>query len=570
MNYPIFRSPQQLLLFIVFGFTLGSCSSTVNTTHPLSTLLKTQLITTSAVEYTPSSSSTIASTPKLEITEQITAKYISLLPGIDSRPPLIKFDWKAFGLSIQSTSIAQPEWLDNYTAKLAVYSEGMDDGMITADISAEKQPRLTASLSHSDRLISSPGKAFLIDCREGVKMFKANDGTMISDASSIISLPPQLKCSSIIRWAPDETKVSIIDENHDVYLWPSNGEAPQQITENVASIYANWSPDSSELVIVKSVNSQNIGIAMVFDTSGKRKNEFKFRAGGDGAYLNWLTNQILVSYSWYDRWYYEKTSGQFLFHCTSHPTGDGIAHQNPQVSPDGRWIFIEQGTEIQKNTDQTKDFIVQKEYCLYDLQNKKMIPLLSNPDNYLGYAGWKSDNSILYIVNRPTNRSSVNSPSAPFGLLAYNIETQKFDLKFEDAIQVAWNEDRNWAFIVYADRDSQENLGLAGTLWNPTTEFHKGHWFLSDSMVYNDPAWDNFFVASIRPIPVLWSHSGDSVVFRDRDGLIILINNDGIDIILADATAGIGSASGLRWSPDDQHLLIEDGSSAWIVDISSY
>jgi len=248
--------------------------------------------------------------------------------------------------------------------------------------------------------------------------------------------------------------------------------------------------------------------------------EFDFQAGGDGAIPGWLTDQVLVSYSRYTQLFYDVQTGRFLFQWTSTPTGNGIPHQPPRVSSDGRWVFI-----------------------------------------------WNSDSSKMYVLSRPAESGSTHLPSTPFGLLAYDNHTRQFELLFEHAVQAVWNADKSWAYIVYAEQDDKGKLGMAGGLWQPGAEGAIGHHRISEQMTYQDPARDAFFPAFPRPIPAEWSHDGERVAVCDAYGHLMVLSLVGGEQVLTEDLGGQGGRVALRWSPDDVHLLVERENRAWIVDV---
>jgi hypothetical protein len=214
----------------------------------------------------------------------------------------------------------------------------------------------------------------------------------------------------------------------------------------------------------------------------------------------------------------------------------------------------------------TNRFIVQKEYSLYDIQEARRYLLLNDWGGYLGYAGWNTNSSTLYVVSRPAESVSVSEPSTPFGLLGYDVQTHQYELPFKDAVQVAWNSDKSWAFVVFAAQDEENQLGLAGGLWQVGSTTLVGRWRISNQMVYQDPARDSFFYAFPGPISIAWSHDNKYVAVSDRFGCVKLLSVDGAESILTDEMPTNRVA--LRWSPDDRHLLVLTDNRAWIVNIS--
>jgi WD40 repeat protein len=487
--------------------------------------------------------------------------YFSPTPVVRWRAEVIEVSWNDY------MGVSQPEWLSNIIAKLAVYPAGSSDGYITVDISAGKDAMAVAASINSDWRIYSPQKTFVIECGDGMKMYREKDNTLVGETSLLPPLSPGVVCSTFIQWAPDESIASFVAADNSVYIWRSDGEEPQKIMDHASSVYTSWSPNSLKLATVKSETSSHIGTVNVFDASGRLLHEFQFQVGGDGAILGWLTDDVLASYSRYTNWYYDLFTGRSLFNWSSMPNGDGIFHQYPQVSPDNRWVFIDQGNEMRESALDHNRLIVHKGYSLYDIQEKRQYLLLNYWGEYLRYAGWNTSSSMLYVVSRPAESVSVSEPSTPFGLLSYDVKTHLYKLLFKDAVQVVWNSDKSWAFVVFAVQDKENRLGLEGCLWKTGSTTLVGQWHISDQMVYQDPAIDSFFYAFPGPISITWSHDNNYVAVSDKFGRVKLLSVDGAERLLTDEMSANGVA--LRWSPDDKHLLVLSKSHAWIVNISN-
>lgn len=484
--------------------------------------------------------------------------YFTPTPVVHWDADVIEVNWNAY------SAVSQPEWLSNTVAKLAIFPAESSDGYITVDISSGKEARAVGESINSDWRIYSPQRTFVIECISGMKMYRAGDNQLISETPLLPPLSPGVICSTFIQWAPDESVASFMAGDHSIYTWKSDGTLPEKVIDHTSSAFTAWSPDSRKLAVEVSETVSHIGTINVIDADGKILSEFQFQAGGDGAILGWLTNDVMASYSRYTNWFYDIHTGQQLFTWTNTPSG-GVVHQHPQVSPNNHWVFLEQGDEERFSTLNTNRIIMKKEYRLFDIQKSKDYLLLDDWGNYLLFAGWNTDATTLYLVNRPAEANSTSKLPVPFGLVGYDVQTQQYHLLFKDAVQVAWNADKSWGFVVFAASDKADQLGLYGGLWKVGATTLVKQWHISGQMVYQDPALDSFFGAFPGPVSIAWSHNNKTVTVNDKFGRVKIINTDGVEHILTDNMPGKNVA--LRWSPDDQHLLVETDNRAWIVTI---
>jgi hypothetical protein len=261
-----------------------------------------------------------------------------------------------------------------------------------------------------------------------------------------------------------------------------------------------WSPNSLQLAVVISDTAQHVGTVHIIDPGGRLLHAFQFQSGYDGAIVGWLTDSVMVSFWRYTRWYYDVGSGRQLFSWADAPTGNGVFHQPPLVSPDGRWVFIDQGNGEVQSAPEPNRVVIEKQYTLYDVRDQQPIVLLNRLGEYLAFAGWSPDSKRLFLVGRPAESISVSDPAAPFGLLAYDVRARRFASLFQEAGQVNWNADQSWAFVAFAARDGQGRLGLDGEIWNPSNQALIGRWRVADQMVYRDPADDTAYTWFPGPI----------------------------------------------------------------------
>ncbi len=471
---------------------------------------------------------------------------------------VIKVSWNDY------SAVSIPEWLSNSIAELAASADSIGKYSITVDISKNELARATTAYTNEEWKIFSPKRAFVIECRNGLHMYWTSDMALISETPLQPELHPGLECATFIEWAPDETIVSFVDQDNAIYTWRSNGEAPKRITNHLDFTLNAWSPNSKMLAFPRSVPNLQSGMLDIVDADGNLLHEFQFTPGGDGPILGWATNSLIISYSRYSIEYYDIDTGQLVLTWKS--TYPGF-HQRPQLSPDNRWVFMDQGGQEFSSQLEANHIVWQIDYSLNDLEEKKVVPLLSYLGNYVVFAGWNKDSSKLFLVNRPAEAVTVSDPEVPFGLLSYDIYTGQFELLFEDAMQVAWNTDKTMAFVVFRKRDHQQNWFLEGGLWKAGTRETVAEQRLYDQVIYQLPVFDTLFYVHNGPISIAWSNNGQMVAFRDITGKIKLINVDGTEKVLL--AEDFDQTVSLRWSPDDHHLLIETDGHGWIVDIIS-
>jgi hypothetical protein len=517
---------------------------------------------------TPSSAGiTPATTDSSTFVPKATAARLSYNPSptplIHWNSNVIVVNWKRYN-AISSTA-----WLSNSIARVATYTDGMNEGIITVDLSQGEDAQPEATLDHEDWLVYSPNKTFMVECHDPMKMIRVSDSKLLSETPLPVwnKYTSDINCEDYIHWSPDEAYLSYIDVIQSAYVWPSNGKAPKKIMEG--AWYASWSPDSRQLGVAMTDIHNFTGILKILSPNGQELTEFEVEIG-DPLPQSWFTNDvILVRSSRYLSSYYEINSGQLLFQWESMPTGNGIQHQRPRVSPNGRWVFMDQGMQFHNSSVEANRVFPEKDYSLYDLQMKKQVPLVDSVGNYLAYAGWNNDNSRMFVVSLPAESVSMSSPATPFGLLEYDPEEQEFNVLFQDAIQVAWNSDQSQALVVYAEKKAGGKNELECVFWNPKTGERIGPWQVADEMVYRDPANDVFLPSSSGPLAVAWSHDGEKVAIHDKYNRISLLFLNGTTQVLTEDMIPTYPKSALRWSPDDQHILIARDGHAWIVDVSA-
>ena len=359
------------------------------------------------------------------------------------------------------------------------------------------------------------------------------------------------------EWTTDEAAASVVvfEDNSfvtgDVYVWRTNGSAPYKVGFTVYG--ARWSSDSGKLLLTHLVPDadglpRGVGVTIV-DINGKQFSDFPIAARDTGD-VNWFTDDVLVSSaragfdcpSWY---YYDSLTGKPLGSWARCFASDDLVSQKPALSSNKRWQVLDELGY----------------YTLYDLRNKTGHSLAERRENYLKFVGWTGDDSTFYFVSRPVTSTSVSGPNTPFGLLALNPFTFQFNLLFKDAMEVIWSPDRRLAFVAFPVRQADGALGLEGGILNFMAGTMIGRQFVSDRMLYANPAFGDL-------IPAAWSHGGTQVVFGDSHGNLTLLTGDGTARSLA---IGLPQDSWPQqvhylWSPDDRYLLVQYDTQAWIAE----
>jgi hypothetical protein len=387
-----------------------------------------------------------------------------------------------------------------------------------------------------------------------------------SDNQLLREVPMPAGCRGGASWSKDESVVAIVDSNQVVHIWQLDEQVTRAIPGSVLADYDYlpverrlvWSSDSRLLAILRQVNDQTDTAAVVVsDTYGRVVARFQIEAGMDGPYLEWFADNIIANYSRYESYYYEASTGRFLFNLyDAHPIG--LLGQSPTLSPNQRWVVTDQSYINEGDVD----YQIHKTYRLYDLQTKTEYMLVG--DHFLAFMGWSQDGTRLYLVNRPAGDITVGAPQMPFGFLAFDPLKRRSELFFENAIQVVWNPDRSWAFVIYPDDMSR----MAGVLWQLASGLRMGAHTVADEVEYADPAWELFLNGYIGPLSTDWATDGRRIVFSTSNGELILSDIDGnVQDLAANLPDDFWKEALYRWSPDDQHLLVVYEDYTWIVSV---
>jgi WD40 repeat protein len=550
---------KKLLLKMLFslyaGLLLSGCSL------PVTKLPATPLATASS---TPTISMTATIQPTQDQNAATTPPFRTV-----TKPPLLfpstpTVSWNTDVIDVNSLGyypVMQPEWLSNNLANFTVSRPGLSDENIRIDISTRKVMKTDIAQDDTYARSYSPDHAFAVECNEGGRMVRFIDNRLVSSTPLLHATFTGNICSTPIHWAADSSAIAFAGPDQGLYIWRSNGAEPRKIVDGLDQYTSiNRSPDSKELVYLKYLPPSQTQTAVIVNLEGRILHEFPVLFGEIG--LGWQNQNILVSYSKMEDWFYEIQSGAYLFSWKDMPTGNGIFHQPVQISPDGRWAFIDQGENTHESTSIPRKRIVEKTYTLFDIKAKTGIPLGIQPGNHLAFAGWSADSSKMYLIHLPGEAIFTRDPAMPFGFLSYDLLTGKVELLFSDAVQVKWNLDQSLALVTFAVAGQPGNISLAGGLWKPGSKTVIGQWTIAKQIDYTDSTNIGY-----DQVSVAWTKDGQSVALCDRSGLVKIINAQGQAKVL---TTGLGQNNymiTLLWSPDEQHLLIVYAGRAWVVNV---
>lgn len=421
--------------------------------------------------------------------------------------------------------------------------------------------------------LTSPNGTYAVECDDGLRLYRAADHQLLSESPlQALSFSTWSPCSHYVTWAPDESAVAIqiqegAGQRRALYIWHVDGSAPRKVVDTPNFGFAAWSPDSQRLAVIRDLGADGrTEIVTVVDSQGRQLSEFQIENRSQTLGIGWLTDDVLVEFSWYASLaYYRVSTGRHLFTWLNDPRSGMPFQQSPTLSPDRRWITLDRGDYPVDQAEYDQGYRVRKRYSLFDLQNDTEIVLADHRDTFLGFLGWSEDSSLLYVISRPAISVSVAAPDTPYGLLAFEPVKRQFHLLFKGAVQVQWGPDRSWAYVVFASRGASNTLGLAGGFWKAGTDTVVGQQPISDQMIYQDPAYDP---KPTIQVPLAWSHDGKRAVVAGPEGQIHLFHVAGaIQRLATDLPCPSWRAIRFGWSHDLHRLLVQCSRQVWIADI---
>jgi hypothetical protein len=386
----------------------------------------------------------------------------------------------------------------------------------------------------------------------------------------VLSFSQWSPCFRYITWAPDESALAAqvqegAGQRRALYIWRVDGSAPLRVVDTPNYGFAAWSLDAKRLAVIRDISAGGqTEFVLIVDAQGERVSEFEMERTSDLLGFGWLTDDVLVKSMWRGTLaYYRASTGQHLFTWVNSPQGGTPLQQYPTLSPDRRWVTLDQGRFDYNHLGRAR-----KRYSLFDLQNDTELTLMDSPGNYLAYAGWNEDSTILYVISRPGDTTSVAELHIPYGLLAFDPATREFRPLLKDAVRLGWSPDRTWAYVLFAARGLSDTLGLAGGFWQAGMESVVGQQFVADEMVYQDPAHDPMPASEMLIVSLAWSHDGQQAIYSNAEAQVYLFSVDGTTERMAEALpCASWRALQFTWSHDDRRVLVACGERAWIANL---
>jgi hypothetical protein len=446
-------------------------------------------------------------------------------------------------------------WINDSVAVLASNLSGY---ALAVDISDSAKPVL-GQVAHSSETPEVP-QEYNLACEDRLRIYRAADNQLIQEASIGNT------CSAI-EWSNNSSVVALVDETKTLYVWNVGQPAPIRVLQVESFAGMKWSPDSKRLAVIQwdgsSSEWQKAHVTVVSAIGELISPAFEIDVSNEGSpNVWWFANDIIVQFGRHEKFFYKASNGRHLFDWWD-SIAMGPVHQQPDPSPDQRWLALDQGGPPTQD-----DLAPHKKYSLYDLQAQTEYVLLDRPNQCLAFIGWEPDSSKLYVVSRPGSPDAVSDPNVPYGFLRFDVFKREFAMLFKEALQVSWSASRGWAFVVFPSRNSDGVSGISGGIWQLGTETLAGRQQIAPEVVYQDPAWDVFFRGEAGIVHTDWSHDGTRVAFANAQGQVVILIKNGATQILTDEFPKDGWGKALyRWSPDDRHLLVQYGDHAWIVSV---
>lgn len=416
----------------------------------------------------------------------------------------------------------------------------------------------------------SPIPALNVECDLVNVTLYLTDYTGILDEANLNTLTNgNPNCPTKIDVAQNGSAVALVFPLGDINVWLADVSAPRKVgrmpSQMANYLYTSlWSPDSERLAFIAIERDADLKATLqVVDKMGRLLAQFEVGGGSDGENLYWLAADVLCRGDRSSSPCYQASTGQFAFRLQGwHILTAGVkAQQPPSISPDQRWVLLDEGY-FDRQIDGPAG--IRQVYTLFDTHSLTNYTLPASGENPIAFAGWKQNSTTAYLVSRPRQADSLPASGMPFGLLALDLKTRQIELLFKESVQVTWSRDQRWAFVTFPARNAEDALGLVGGAWEVGTKNLFGRVTLATEMVYSDPAWEGYN----RLGTAAWAHNGRWVVFGNALGQLHLL---GIDGVVRQLASDILRASWLQanytWSEDDTRLLVEHEGRAWIVTI---
>ncbi|MCP4424806.1 MAG: hypothetical protein GY803_09960 [Chloroflexi bacterium] len=409
-----------------------------------------------------------------------------------------------------------------------------------------------------DSFSLSPQQSYRVECLENdiLRLHKVSDNFVISEKSGL-----ETACQNI-EWRDDEVAFSIVSDDGDVHVWPTDGKAPFVVASGaIAGSRAVWSPDGTRLTVVRFADNPDFtaDVDIAYIDGQPQQMGAKVTAGNEwSARIPWIANDIVcngifgLSYSMLE--YYDVNTGRYLTGYTRETFWDGTSTGNfASLSPDKHWLVIDRGNYY-NSFDLENPKI---HYTLLDTHSKEQYLLSENPEFVIEFLDWFQDSLYFLLIARPTDETAQSDPSLPAGLLALDPNTRQFTPLISGVMYAALNPQKYTVFALLPTAEGQLQAALYRISGEPLAAFQP----VTAALSYLTPGEG-------LPIPAAWSHDGAQVVFGDEWGAVWLADASGGLTQLA-ANLGFDPAyprqPQFHWSPDDTHLLIVFDDRAWVL-----
>lgn len=445
-------------------------------------------------------------------------------------------------------------WIDNSRIKITYgpNRELVVDAASGLELTSTPYPTSLPGFSEYERYLFSPDGVYVFECSDaGLRLLRASDKQIIGQSSI------QVFGCYLGDWAGNSSKAVFAADDGAVYIWSVTDSAPRRLEYGRFIWSVRWSPDAQRLLLVTFSTQGRADGAAVFvanlDADSTLDLGIEVEDGNqwDPSNVNWAADEIIVNHrrglAWYYYAYYDTHTKQLITSAYL----DVYLTQGEWQSPDERWLVLDQsGWESERRFA----------YSMLDLQNRAVSWLSDGAQTHLDFIGWSGDSSTFYLVSRPVSETAKSNPNTSFGLLALNPETREFTQLFEQAVFASWSPDKHLIWVVFPAKREDGSLGLNGGIFDPATGTLTGRAFVSDRLLYANPADGDL-------VPVAWSNDGTRLVFSDSSGNLNLLGTDGLVQTLASNLPLSSWPQDVHyaWSPDDRRLLVQHGDRAWIV-----
>jgi hypothetical protein len=192
--------------------------------------------------------------------------------------------------------------------------------------------------------------------------------------------------------------------------------------------------------------------------------------------------------------------------------------------------------------------------------------MVVGPDQQVQFVGWSKDSRTFYLVNRPANSAALTKKNMPFGFLALDAVSMKYTTLIDRAMFAKLSPDQRLAWVVVPSQRPDSSTGLAGFIYNLDQKTLSEPFFLSNRVIYNDPANGDL-------LPIEWTNDGSKLVYLDEDHNLNLMFTNGKKVLLGKGVKSdnptdpiTGHVYNFNWSPDNRWLSVRAGSLLWILD----